>query len=84
MKKPIKKYLPVLLTMAALATIGATSASAQAVSSSYGTGNVTPFVYAPSTNEGGYGAFAKAPAVKSKSKAAKSKSKSVVQPWELR
>ena len=57
----VKKYLPVALALAAFAVAGGTaSAFAQAFSGSYGTGNVLPFEYAPSTI--GSGAYAQAPA----------------------
>jgi hypothetical protein len=84
-------YLLMALGLAAFASIGTTSAFAQAFGP-YGTGNIAPnvtqanpdgvFRYPFSTDGSGVSAFAKAPAAKSKSK-----SKAVVQPvqpWELR
>ena len=83
-----KHYLIMVLSLAALAGMGTTSAIAQAYGP-YGTGNIARnvtqanpdgvFRYPLSTNSG-VNAFAKAPAAKSKSK-----SKTVEpEPWELR
>ena len=67
-------YLPIALGLAAFATVGTTSAFAQAYGP-YGSGNIARsvtqanpdgiFRYPFSTNESGMSAFAKAPAAKS-------------------
>ena len=66
-----KKYLPVALALAAFATVGTTSAFAQAYSGVYGSGNVVRNITAenpdgifryPFSTESGLSAFAQAPA----------------------
>jgi hypothetical protein len=66
-----KKYLPIALALAAFATVGMTSAFAQAYGP-YGSGNIAPnvtqanpdgiFRYPFSTNDSGRSAYAQAPA----------------------